>query len=53
MKAALAKKYGNPLQADDQAHNYQWGWPNRHVTIEMNFQESSGRTQVTFAHGAH
>ncbi len=53
VKVALTKKYGTPLQADDQAHRYQWGWPDRHVTIEMSFQEKPGRTQVTFARGAH
>jgi len=52
-KAALTKAYGKPLQSDDDAHSYKWNWPDRHVTIDMTYQESSKETQVTFAHGGY
>jgi hypothetical protein len=52
-KAALVKKYGRPLEADDDAHSYEWRWPDHKVSVEMSFNERSGRTQITFAHGAH
>ena len=53
IKNALIKKYGTPLAYDDSAHSYKWAWPERKVTIEMSYQESSKRTTVTIAHGEH
>jgi len=53
IRAALEKAYGKPLDADDETHAYDWKWPERHVVIEMSFQDSSQRATVTFAKGDH
>jgi hypothetical protein len=53
IKVALQKDYGSPLEADDGAHSYAWKWPDRNVTIDLTWQESSSTATVTFAHGKH
>jgi hypothetical protein len=48
IKAALAKRYGTPLESDDATHSYKWTWPQRHVAVSMSYDEAHKRSWVMF-----
>jgi hypothetical protein len=53
IRDALVSAYGIPTSYDESAHSYKWTWPNSHVTMTMDYQDSSKRTTVTVAHGSY